>query len=86
MRSIKASEFKARCLAILDEVARTGEPIAVSKRGRIVAEVVRPARAKAMHFPQDTLRGTGRALGDIIAPALPSDAWEAVGPRKRGRG
>ena len=79
MRAIKASEFKARCLSILDEVARTGEPVAISKRGRIVAEVVRPRRSAAARYPQDALRGTGRTLGDIIAPAVPPDAWEAVG-------
>jgi prevent-host-death family protein len=34
MRVMKASEFKARCLAILDEVERTGEVVVISKRGR----------------------------------------------------
>lgn len=83
MRAIKASEFKARCLSILDEVARTGEPVAVSKRGRIVAEVVRPRHGKAVRYPQDALRGTGKTVGDIIAPALPAEAWEAVGKTRR---
>ena len=83
MRAIKASDFKARCLAILDEVARTGTPVAISKRGRIVAEVVRPRQAKAGCFPQEALRGTGRTLGDIIAPPLPPEAWEAVGKAPR---
>jgi prevent-host-death family protein len=84
MRAIKASEFKARCLAILDEVARTGTPVAVSKRGRIVAEIVRPRRSKTGRFPQDGLRGTGRTLGDIIAPAFAPDDWDAVRkPRRR---
>ena len=84
MRAIKASEFKARCLSILDEVARTGTPVAISKRGRIVAEVVRSRQANAGRFPQDALRGTGRTLGDIIAPAVSPEAWEAVGkPHRR---
>jgi len=83
MKAIKASEFKARCLSILDEVARTGTPVAISKHGRIVAEVVRPRHAKAGRFPQEALRGTGRTLGDIIAPALPPEAWEAVGKAPR---
>jgi prevent-host-death family protein len=83
VRAIKASEFKARCLAILDEVARTGIPVAVSKRGRIVAEVVRPRKAKTGRFPQEALRGTGRTLGDIVAPALPPEAWEALGTARR---
>ena len=27
--------------------------------------------------------GTGRTLGDIIAPALPPEAWEAIGKAPR---
>jgi prevent-host-death family protein len=39
-RSIAASEFKARCLALLDEVAEKGRPLVVTKRGKPVARVV----------------------------------------------
>lgn len=46
MRTVKATEFKARCLALMDEVARTGEPLLVTKRGRPVAEL-RPATPPA---------------------------------------
>ncbi len=40
MPIIPASRFKAECLALLDDVARTGEEIVVTKRGRPVARVV----------------------------------------------
>jgi len=40
MRSIAASQFKARCLALLDEVAETKETLVVTKRGKPVAQVV----------------------------------------------
>jgi prevent-host-death family protein len=36
---IGAAEFKAKCLRILNEVERTGEPVTITKRGRPVAEV-----------------------------------------------
>jgi prevent-host-death family protein len=39
-RSIPASEFKAKCLALLDEVAETRQPLVVTKRGKPVAKVV----------------------------------------------
>jgi len=39
MRQISVSEFKARCLGLLDEVATTGEPIVVTKRGTPIAQV-----------------------------------------------
>jgi prevent-host-death family protein len=38
-RTVSASQFKAQCLAMLDEVAATGEEIVVTKRGRAVARV-----------------------------------------------
>jgi len=40
MTEIKASEFKARCLALIDEVASTGRPLTVTKRGRPLARLV----------------------------------------------
>lgn len=39
--TIKASEFKAKCLKLLDEVTATGEDIVVTKRGKVVARVSR---------------------------------------------
>jgi prevent-host-death family protein len=39
IRTVPAGQFKARCLAMLDEVAATGEEIIVTKRGRAVARV-----------------------------------------------
>ncbi|MDP2709880.1 MAG: type II toxin-antitoxin system Phd/YefM family antitoxin [Solirubrobacteraceae bacterium] len=39
-RTVPASRFKAHCLAMLDEVAASGEQIVVTKRGRPVARVV----------------------------------------------
>jgi antitoxin (DNA-binding transcriptional repressor) of toxin-antitoxin stability system len=38
---IAAAEFKGHCLQLLDEVARTGEPLAIRKRGRAVAQTCR---------------------------------------------
>jgi prevent-host-death family protein len=37
---MKASEFKTKCLQVLDEVQATGEPVRITKRGKVVAQVV----------------------------------------------
>ncbi len=45
MRTITASEFKAKCLRLMDEVNETGEPVLVTKNGRPVSTLV-PVRAR----------------------------------------
>jgi prevent-host-death family protein len=76
MRTIKAAEFKATCLAVLDEVARTGEPVVILKRGRPVAELV-PPLLHGRRYPQDALAATVEIVGDVLAPVLPPEAWHA---------
>ena len=39
MQTIQASEFKARCLALMDQVAASGEILVVTKNGKPVAEL-----------------------------------------------
>ncbi len=42
MDTVSASEFKSRCLALLDQVARTGRPLAITRHGTVVAKLVPP--------------------------------------------
>jgi prevent-host-death family protein len=50
-KEITATQFKARCLRLLDEVAETGETLVVTKRGRPVVRVEPSA-------PRQDLRGS----------------------------
>jgi prevent-host-death family protein len=61
MKRVAASLFKTRCLKLLDEVAETGEPIVITKRGRPVARVI-PERVKRARPP------SCKVLGDIVSP------------------
>jgi prevent-host-death family protein len=65
-RIIKASEFKAKCLALMDEVARTGEGVVITKNGKPVAELV-PHGAKRKEA-YGVLKGSLIVTGDIMAP------------------
>ena len=76
MKSINASEFKAKCLALLDEVAETGEVLTILKHGRPVAQLVPPA-PRIEGFPQSGLAGTVDFLGDVVAPVLEPGDWDA---------
>ena len=77
---MNAAEFKAKCLAVLDEVAETGEPVTITKRGREVARLVPPLGTET-RYPQQTLAGTFevREGVDLLAPVLPPEDWEAEG-------
>jgi len=78
MKKMHATEFKAKCLAILDEVALRGESITILKRGKPVAQLIPPT--PCLHrFPQQELMGTVSVLGDIVSPTLPAQEWEAEG-------
>jgi len=78
MREINASEFKAKCLAILDEVSSTGETVTILKRGKPVAQLVPPV-PRSERYPQQTLRGSVEIRGDVLKPVLSPEAWEAEG-------
>jgi prevent-host-death family protein len=61
-REVPAGEFKAKCLAVLDDVQRTGRSVVVTKRGRPVAQVV-PLPATAL-----SLRGSLLYEDDLLSP------------------
>ena len=76
MTTIQASEFKAKCLGLMDQVARTGETIVVTKNGKPVAELRahRPPRAQSI---RGIHKGQIKILGDIISPVGKS-LWKAL--------
>ncbi len=78
METINISEFKAKCLAILERIARTGEPVTILKRGKAIAQV-HPAVPAGKAYPQETLRGTVEFVVDILDPVVAAQDWEALG-------
>lgn len=77
-RTIAATDFKARCLELLDQVERTREGVVVTKRGRPVARLV-PLEDVPL-----SMEGSVRYGGDIVEPT--GETWEADGerpPKKR---
>jgi prevent-host-death family protein len=76
MKEVAISEFKAKCLALLDDVQKTKQPILVTRRGKPVAEVSAPK-------PTENRDWIGsmkdmKILGDIISPASDEDDWEVL--------
>jgi prevent-host-death family protein len=77
MKSVAISTFKARCLALLEDVARTGKPLLVTKRGKPLARLTAADHSQSSS-PQDTLRHSVETLGDLIAPTIPAAGWDAT--------
>ncbi len=69
-RVIAAADFKANCLALMDEVRRTGAEVVITKHGRPVAKLVPVLDTSETPFIG---RGAGtiEVVGDIIAPIAP---------------
>jgi prevent-host-death family protein len=68
-KTIPAGEFKARCLALLDEVAQTGMPLLVTKRGKAVARLV------PVEEPPGLLHSVKKEK-DLVSPI--GEAWDAT--------
>lgn len=71
-RTVKASEFKAKCLQLMDEVAESGEAIVITKFGKPVAKLTPHREKPKTLFGID--RGRIEILGDIISPLY--EDWE----------
>ena len=73
MKTISVSELRARCLAVVDEVHSTREPVLITKRGKPVARLVPAGRPQKFI---GRLKGVIKIVGDIESPIVPPEAWE----------
>jgi prevent-host-death family protein len=73
-REISAGQFKARCLAIMDEVRERGGEYIITKRGTPVARLV-PVRLERKPL-LGSMHGTVKVLGDIIGPL--DEPWDVL--------
>lgn len=85
MSTVPISKFKAQCLAMLENVRKTGKPLRITRFGKPIADIV-PATVSAPAswlglFPE------GEILGDLIAPVVAEGDWEALAasPAPRGK-
>jgi prevent-host-death family protein len=78
MKEVAISEFKAKCLSLLDEVQKTKKPIVVTRFGKPVAEVVPAAPQATVGTWLASMKGEIKILGDIVSPANDEDEWEAL--------
>jgi prevent-host-death family protein len=73
MDTLSVSKFKAICLAVVEEVAKTKQGVIITKRGKPIAELI-PYEEGTEPVP---LKDTVAFMGDIMSPVAPED-WEAL--------
>jgi prevent-host-death family protein len=70
MREIPLKKFRAQCLAILDRVQKTKEPVVITRHGRPLAKLVPINQINAAEF-LGRLEGIIKVVGDIESPIWP---------------
>jgi hypothetical protein len=78
MEEMAISKFKATCLATLERVGKTKKPLRVTRFGVPVAEIVPPSLSKRSAGWLGCMEGTVDFVGDVIAPAIPAEEWDAL--------
>ena len=77
MQEVAISEFKAKCLAMLEQVRKTKKPLRVTRFGKPVADILPPAPTAKSGDWIGSMRGTMRIVGDIVSPVMSDEDWEA---------
>ena len=78
MQEVAISEFKAKCLALLEQVRKTKKPILITRRGQPVAEIVPPSPAKPKGDWLGSMKGSFDIVGDIVSPVIDLTDIEAL--------
>ncbi len=73
--SMAASEFKAKCLRILDDVAATGDSLIITKRGRPIAKVT--ALQTGRKPMMGRWKGKGKIKGNLVDISAEGE-WESA--------
>ena len=75
-RQVSATDFKARCLSLMDEVDQTGGSVTITKRGKPIA-VLQCVQKRAHKSLAGHLAGKVKIGGDIVNVSF-ADDWESV--------
>lgn len=86
MRTVQAGEFKAKCLALMDEVQASGESIIVTKRGKPVVRIT-PLELDSHRRAESIfgfMRNKAKITGDIVGPIIPAEEWRILSEDPEG--
>lgn len=77
---ISVTDFKHRCLEIIRRVEKTGKPVAITRRGKVVARLNPPLRAASQKGlpPWESLRASGKLLAEPGESVLRDEDFDAL--------
>ena len=78
IQEVAISEFKAKCLSLLDQVSKTKTPLRVTRRGRAIADVIPSAEQVETENWIGSMSGSIDIAGDIVAPVIDIEEIEAL--------
>jgi antitoxin (DNA-binding transcriptional repressor) of toxin-antitoxin stability system len=78
VETMAISKFKATCLAALERVNKTGQPLRVTRFGKPIADIVPPAVEAPDGDWLGSLAGTAVICGDIVGPTSDLVDWDAL--------
>jgi prevent-host-death family protein len=82
MEEIGISEFKAKCLVLLERVRVTRQPIRITRHGTPVAEIVPPSLVQNRSAWIGSMKDSVEILGDIVSPPNEPSEWEPQRERR----
>lgn len=76
--TITISKFKATCLAVLDNVKRTGRSVLVTRHGKPIAIIDPPPPPQKKESWLGSFKSKGKISGDIVSPVVSENAWHVL--------
>ncbi len=78
MHEVAISEFKAKCLSLLEQVNKTRTPLRVTRRGKAVADVIPPSTDSEERDWIGSMSDSLEITGDVISPVIETQEIEAL--------
>jgi len=78
MREVAISEFKAKCLSLLEEVSKTKTPLRVTRRGKAIADVIPTSSETGERSWIGSMSDSIEMVGDVVSPVIDTETIEAL--------
>ncbi len=78
IHEVAISEFKAKCLSLLEEVSKTKTPLRVTRRGQAIADVIPASSDVEERNWMGSMSGNIEITGDVLSPVIEIQEIEAL--------